>query len=404
MRLKYLFFLELDNNYVNYLHMKFIKIFLLSLLLPSLAIAQSIINTDVFVAPGAEMYFSGDDAEISATGIVHSNGNFGSSLKIMNAGKMMGIGSFEVGTTMTNSGIVSPGESPAILTINGAYTNGTSTLEIEIGGTTAGTQYDVLAVKNTSPLVGSASLSGTLNVTFINGFIPIAGDAFTILTADAGVTGTFTTTNVPDFPSLIKTVTYNANSVVVSYAAALPVHLISFNGKKTGIKENTLNWITAKEVDFVGFEIEKSRDGKSFEGIGNVKAQSNQVNYLNTYNFVDKDAQFDVNYYRLKMVDLDGSHKYSKIISIENSIEQSVVGVFYPNPSFEAKSNIDIVAKEKGDWVISQYNVVGNMLTFDTFHLEKGLNKISIGNLQSGLSFVRIQNRGTSEIRKVIFE
>lgn len=384
--------------------MKYLKIIFLIASIPTVINAQSIINTDVFVAPGAEMYFNGDDAEISATGIVHSNGNFGSSLKIMNAGKMMGIGGFEVGTIMSNSGIASPGESPAILTINGAYNNGTAILEMEIGGTTAGTQYDVLAVKNSSPLVGSATLSGTLNVSFINGFIPISGDAFTILTADAGITGTFATVNVSDFPGLVKTITYNTNSLVISYAAALPVQLISFNGKKTGIQENTLNWITAKEIDFVGFEIQKSEDGKSFEGIGTVNAQVNQVIYLNTYSFEDKDVQFEVNYYRLKMIDLDGSFKYSKIISIENSIEQSVVGVFYPNPTFEAKSNIDIVAKEKGDWVISQYNIAGIMLTFDTFHLEKGMNKVLITNLHPGLGFVRIQNKNTVEIRKIIIE
>ena len=384
--------------------MKYIKILLLSLILPSLATAQSIINTDVYVAPGADMYFNGDDAELGASGIVHSNGNFGSSLKIINAGKMMGIGALEVGTTMANTGIVAPGESPALLTVNGAYNNGTATLEMEIGGTTAGTQYDVLAVKNSSPLVGSASLSGTLNVVFINGFVPIAGDAFTIITADAGVTGTFTTENVPDFPNLVKSVTYNANSVVVSYSTALPVNLISFNGKKTDVNEVTLNWVSSKEVDFAGFEVQKSTDAKSFEAMGYVNGITNQTSYLNQYEFIDANAQNNINYYRLKMIDIDGKYKYSKIISIDNSLERSIVGNFYPNPTFQANSNIDIVAVEKGDWVVAQYNTAGLMLNFDTYHLEKGLNKVNIANLQAGLSFLRIQSKDTSEIRKVIFE
>jgi hypothetical protein len=91
----------------------------------------------------------------------------------------------------TNAGKVNPGDSPGILTVTGDYpTSSTAVLNIEIGGVTAGTNYDQLAV------TGTATLGGTLNVTLINGFAPPAGQQFTIMTY-AAKTGDFATINLP---------------------------------------------------------------------------------------------------------------------------------------------------------------------------------------------------------------
>lgn len=49
-------------------------------------------------------------------------------------------------------------------------------MHIELGGTTAGTEYDHLAIS------GEAALNGTVHVTLIDGFTPAAGDAFNIVT------------------------------------------------------------------------------------------------------------------------------------------------------------------------------------------------------------------------------
>ena len=49
------------------------------------------------------------------------------------------------------------------------------TLNIEIGGTTAGTDYDQLVV------TGQATLDGTLNVRLVNGFMPNLDDRFQVL-------------------------------------------------------------------------------------------------------------------------------------------------------------------------------------------------------------------------------
>jgi T5SS/PEP-CTERM-associated repeat protein len=84
-----------------------------------------------------------------------------------------------------------PGNSPALVTFGGDVVYGTfATLEMELGGTARGTQYDAINV------AGQLVFNGTMNVPLISGFQPQAGNVFNLF--DWGTTaGTFTTVNLP---------------------------------------------------------------------------------------------------------------------------------------------------------------------------------------------------------------
>lgn len=84
-----------------------------------------------------------------------------------------------------------PGASPALVTFGGDVVYGTlATVEMELGGTARGTQYDAINV------AGQLSFGGTLNVPLISGFQPQGGDVFNLF--DWGTTvGTFSTINLP---------------------------------------------------------------------------------------------------------------------------------------------------------------------------------------------------------------
>lgn len=95
-----------------------------------------------------------------------------------------------------NSGTIKPGLSAGLLTINGDYQQFISgALEVELGGTTAGTSYDQLAI------TGNALLAGALRVLLINGFAPTVNDTFDILTA-ALAEVKFQTIQLPILPNL----------------------------------------------------------------------------------------------------------------------------------------------------------------------------------------------------------
>jgi hypothetical protein len=94
----------------------------------------------------------------------------------------------------------------ALVTISNNYTQlATGVMDVQIGGTTVGTQYSQLSV------TGSVTLGGTLNAALINKFKPVSGDQFTIINAPSGVTGTFATVKLP--PNF--QVVYNSTSVVL---------------------------------------------------------------------------------------------------------------------------------------------------------------------------------------------
>lgn len=87
-------------------------------------------------------------------------------------GYVKGVGTFD---NVNFTGTFSPGFSPASLNVGNIAFSPTSTLIIEIGGTTPGSQYDQINV------AGELTLGGTLELSLINGFVPSAGQTFDIL-------------------------------------------------------------------------------------------------------------------------------------------------------------------------------------------------------------------------------
>ncbi len=104
-------------------------------------------------------------------------------------GKVFGAGT--ISASVSSSGSVTAGDSaskPTKLSVGSYAQSSTGTLNIAIGGTTAGSTYGQLASSN------GVSLGGTLNLTRIHGFLPKIGETFTIITGTV-VTGQFATVN-----------------------------------------------------------------------------------------------------------------------------------------------------------------------------------------------------------------
>lgn len=104
----------------------------------------------------------------------------------------------------------------------------------------------------------------------------------------------------------------------------LPLDLVSFTGN---LQNNMaqLQWETANMVNVKGFDVEKSTDAKSFTSIGFVNAST-----TNAYSFTDTRCYDRNNYYRLKMIDIDGQYTYSKTINLVNTAKAEIT--IFPNP------------------------------------------------------------------------
>lgn len=105
-------------------------------------------------------------------------------------GYVKGLGTF---TDVDFLGTFSPGLSPAIVAVNFSSMGSASTLEMELGGTTAGSDYDQLSIS------GGLGVAGTLKVTLINGFTPAAGQYFQVF--DGATSGSFSSLQLPSLPA-----------------------------------------------------------------------------------------------------------------------------------------------------------------------------------------------------------
>src|SRR5688572_21858913 len=112
----------------------------------------------------------------------------------------------------------------------------------------------------------------------------------------------------------------------------LPVELTTFTGSPSsgGI---SLNWTTASEKNNDRFEVERSADGRNFEKIGMVKGNGS-TSSSHTYKYLDGNITGNLLYYRLKQIDLDGTHAYSKVISVktDGSRTEALTVTMAPNP------------------------------------------------------------------------
>ena len=113
------------------------------------------------------------------------------------------------------------------------------------------------------------------------------------------------------------------------YAAqsALPIILVSFTAKKDDDYHADLNWKITENSTPASFEALKSTDGVNFVAIGSVAGQEGKLDYTLTDNHLSTGN----NYYRLRMVDKDGSITLSNIIAVINGVKGVIISSLMPS-------------------------------------------------------------------------
>ncbi|SEJ12367.1 Por secretion system C-terminal sorting domain-containing protein [Dyadobacter sp. SG02] len=144
--------------------------------------------------------------------------------------------------------------------------------------------------------------------------------------------------------------------------SVLPVRLISFEGRLNAAGLAELHWKTAEEVNNLGFEIQKSPDGKNWELLGWVDGAANSKTE-HSYHYIDQDF-VTTSYYRLRQVDFDDSYTYSKIVCVIPEKESLDRFYVYPNPSRENKVKVQLPERAQR---LSLFDQMGNKLSqFET--------------------------------------
>ncbi|MEP6513032.1 MAG: T9SS type A sorting domain-containing protein [Parafilimonas sp.] len=168
--------------------------------------------------------------------------------------------------------------------------------------------------------------------------------------------------------------TYSYNS------CALPLTLASFTATlKDKVVE--LNWVTLTESNTKNFVVQRSSDGINFENIGTVNAVGNSTQKT-SYQFPDASA-FNAGaakfYYRLQMVDKDGSFTYSKIATAE-FINRVIVKIS-PNPvkdilkieGLNSSTSTTLMITDISGRVVAQINITAETYSWNIQRLPSGI-------------------------------
>lgn len=166
---------------------------------------------------------------------------------------------------------------------------------------------------------------------------------------------------------------------------ALPITLSEFKAAWNNGGWVDLKWTTVSEIGSDKFLVERSKDGRKWETIGNESARGAQDIRMD-YFLKDYNPHAGINYYRLKMFDLDGSYKYSPIAAVMIE-KEGLQAKLYPNPATDY-AIIDLDAGLQLE-EITLYNIQGKLIKHQTFSTASQY-RIELANLAHGEYFLEM--------------
>ena len=270
------------------------------------------------------------------------------------------------------------------------------TNDLNITSTTAN-PVAIVRLANGASIIKGNNGNGTGNINAIvngpNTQLKYSTDAV------AGVPAGQTAGPIVTGPAFAQNTTGNPQYFTTGSSASLPVSLALFKASSSE-KNVTLSWTSLQEINTRSFVIEKSTNGSNWQLIGSVPA-AGFSSMATKYQFIDAAAS-EINYYRLKIVDIDGKTTYSNSLVIKSKNQAVNVSVF-PNPAVNSVNiSINHSLAQQG-FTVSLLNHNGQLVL--RRQIAEGTNALSLdlGNVKTGNYTMDIRfSGGITEIHKLV--
>jgi len=217
-------------------------------------------------------------------------------------------------------------------------------------------------------------------------------------------TNTFTspgTYNLSLTANMLSGCALSFQTASVQVTTPLPLTLVSFDAT-AGDGTVLLQWKTASEQNVSHFEVERGIDGSVFTPIGQVAATGNS-RVPQHYQLTDPAPGTGRIYYRLKMIDLDGSITYSRVVTVSVT-PRLMVTFISPNPFTDAISvNLQLGQPQQVD--IRLLDATGRQIRSLLFNGQKGMNTVQVRQLErlsNGLYIIQLHTDSQDLQYKVI--
>ena len=158
---------------------------------------------------------------------------------------------------------------------------------------------------------------------------------------------------------------------------SLALNLDYFKGVQIG-KKHLLNWKVICTSVEARFEILRSGDGVIYSVIGNITASQLRCN--EPFDFTDETPLKGTNFYRIKMIDVDGKISLTNIVQLTLKTSRFDLVSLNPNLVRSENAKLRINAAEKGEMKIRVTDFTGRVLQQYTVQVQPGLNEVTINS------------------------
>ena len=183
----------------------------------------------------------------------------------------------------------------------------------------------------------------------------------------------------------------------------LPLVLQNFTANLNG-KGVTLNWTTGKEKELSHFVIERSVNGLEYNEVGIVMAKGNsdvKVNY--SFSDVINTKVNGVVYYRLKMLDGDGSNQLSQVRLIRiGDVNENMSVAAYPNPVI-SELRVTVPASWQNKSIsFDLYNASGQIVKHVVAGKASQTETLNVNDLTVGLYIMKVSNGNETAVQRIV--
>ncbi|MFN0291033.1 pectinesterase family protein [Pedobacter helvus] len=195
---------------------------------------------------------------------------------------------------------------------------------------------------------------------------------------------------------------FGALSSASSPIQVLPITGLTFNAKKAG-NTAALSWSTATESNTSHFEVQRSKNGQTFETIGTRKA-TGESSSVKTYQFTDINPVSGNNYYKIKAVDNDGKFSETSVQALKFDLQQAAFTV-YPNPVTNHEINFVLTTTKATQVEIKVFSLDGRMLQTEKADVQQANAsfKISLNrNIPQGVYLVKLSGADVNQVAKIV--
>lgn len=209
-----------------------------------------------------------------------------------------------------------------------------------------------------------------------------------------------------DFSLRINYINNAGPEMTCQYSAAgalLPVELVYFRSE---IKENTVQlfWQTASEINNEGFQVEYSKDGKTWEMLDFIDGKGTTTELVDyAYNH-ESPAAGITNYYRLRQIDFDGAQEFSRIASeFIAGAGDGQINVF-PNPISGKELNVEFYFTSDKETLIQLTDALGRTVWANQiFVTEKGQRQVlDLPQVTTGNYYLIVQTEAQIFHKKIM--